>query len=92
MSLAQVVATAQTTRNGPGIACSVGTLIDGLTGEDLDALLFLLYGDTRAPGGWGRPAREVHDLVKAAGLTVSLQQINRHRGGSCRCASEGIVA
>jgi hypothetical protein len=88
MGLAQVVASTPTARPNTGLPCSVGALIDSLEGDELDALLLILYGDGRQRGGRGRPAKEVHRLILDGGYHASYQQINRHRDpreGSCRC-------
>ena len=86
MGLADVVATS--TPSGPiqGLPCSVGILEERLTGDDLDALLLILYGDERQPPGRGLPASQVFRLVTEAGHAVGYQTINRHRGGTCRCS------
>ena len=88
MSLAKLVATSPPARPRTGIPCSVGNLLHTLAGDDLAALLLILYGDTRARGGRGRSASEVFELLEQAGHPVSRQQINRHRGGVCRCEGD----
>ena len=71
-----------------GTPCSVGTLIDQLDGTERDALLFMLYGDTRARGGHGWPQSAIYTALVQEGHVVSQQQINRHRSGQCRCEGE----
>ena len=89
MSLTEAVTNAPTTRHrGNRTPCSVGVLIDSLTGPELDALLFMLYGDERTRGGWGWSQARVWRTLTAEGYTVSQQQINRHRSGQCRCEGD----
>lgn len=64
-----------------GTPCSLGSLIAQLDGAELDALGQMLG----TPENWGWPAGDIYDALIAEGYKVSLQQINRHRGGKCRC-------
>ena len=64
-----------------GTPCSVGTLLETLTGTELDALRTML--GTPEQRGW--PASSIYDALVAEGHRVGYQQINRHRGGKCRC-------
>ena len=66
MGLADVVATDSDANPMHGLPCSVGAALTTLTGEDLDALLKLLYGPTKEPGGRGKSAAQVFHLVMAA--------------------------
>jgi hypothetical protein len=66
-----------------GHPCSVGVLIEELQEqpEELTALNLMLYGTK----GRGWTAGRVYETLRAEGYIVSEQQINRHRGGRCRC-------
>ena len=64
-----------------GYPCSVGHLLATLPDGEADALAAML--GTRQQRGWS--ARDIYDAVRAQGHTISYQQINRHRGGQCRC-------
>lgn len=71
-------------RNLPvhGTPCSIGALLDKLTGDELDALNLML-GTPERPG-WA--ASEIYAVLTDEGYTVGYQQINKHRGNKCRCA------
>jgi hypothetical protein len=66
-----------------GFPCSVGELLLHLQGGELDALFEMLGTPERR--GW--PASEIFDALRAEGHKVGYQQINKHRGGKCRCAA-----
>lgn len=80
MSLSQRVT--QTPERRHGLPCSVGQLLDTLEGAERDALVSML-GDPQKRDGWS--AGDIYEALRAEGLTVGLQTINRHRGGKCRC-------
>lgn len=79
MALADRVQPPSTT----GTPCSVGLLLATLEGEELAALEMML--GTPEQRGW--TAAAIYDAVTAEGYTVSYQQINKHRGGRCRCGA-----
>jgi hypothetical protein len=64
-----------------GSPCSVGALLGQLDGDELEALRLML--GTPDKRGWA--AGDIYDALTAEGYAVSYQQINRHRGGKCRC-------
>jgi hypothetical protein len=64
-----------------GTPCSIGELLQKLEGEELDAFREMMGTPTRR--GW--PASEIFDALVAEGHHVGYQQINKHRGGRCRC-------
>jgi hypothetical protein len=64
-----------------GTPCSVGTLLETLDGTELDALRTML--GTPEARGWS--ASSIYDALVAEGHKVGYQQINKHRGGKCRC-------
>lgn len=66
---------------GPGIPCSVGTLLETLEPDDAATLRQLLGTKEQ----WGEPAQVIFDVLRAEGHRVSFQTINRHRGEKCRC-------
>lgn len=65
-----------------GLPCSVGTLLDTLEGAELEALKTML--GTPEQRGWSQSA--IFEALKDEGYEVGRQSINRHRGGTCRCA------
>lgn len=67
-----------------GYPCSVGELLRTLKGAELDALKIML--GTPEKRGWS--ASDIYKALTAEGHAVSDQQINRHRGGKCRCSKE----
>lgn len=92
MSLAERLARPEPPRR----SCSVGKLLDRLEGEELDALLAMLYGPGRSrasrkaalevdgDAGWSK-ARIWRELAEE-GYDVSEQMIGRHRSDSgCKC-------
>lgn len=79
MSLAQRVQ--QPPKKTTGSPCSVGALLDRLTGKELAAFNEML--GTPEARGW--PASDIYDALRAEGYQVGLQTINRHRGRKCRC-------
>lgn len=85
MALADTVAATPPAPGKHGLPCSVGEIERQLEGRDLEALHILLYGPSGTPGGRGRSANEVYDILRAEGFKVAQQTINRHRGGRCRC-------
>lgn len=87
MSLAEL-AYDQKLRPRTGAPCSVAALLTKLDDTERDALLFMLYGEQRAQGGWGWPMTAVYAALVKEGHTVSQQQINRHRSGQCRCEGD----
>lgn len=70
-----------------GTPCSVGTLLDTLEGDELDALKTML--GTREQRGWSQDA--IYDALTSEGYSVGRQSINRHRGGKCRCAQKAAA-
>ena len=77
MALADRVKT--TAPNMAGMPCSVGVLLDTLTGDELAALKHML-----ASRSWSQAM--VWKALTDEGYEVGMQSINRHRGGKCRCA------
>lgn len=65
--------------NMAGMPCSVGVLLDTLTGDERDALTHML-----ASRAWSQAM--VWKALTDEGYEVGMQSINRHRGGKCRCA------
>lgn len=61
-----------------GKPCSIGVLLDTLTGAELDALKQML-----ASRDWSQAM--VWKALIDEGHEAGLQSINRHRGGRCRC-------
>lgn len=72
-----------------GRPCSVGKLLDELKGAERDALLEML-GDPVKRDGWS--AADIFETLLDEGHRVGFQTINRHRGGTCRCAQQGNAA
>lgn len=68
-----------------GTPCSVGVLLAELQGSERAAFQKML-GDPVKRDGW--PATDILDALRAEGHVVAFQQINRHRGGRCRCAKD----
>lgn len=66
-----------------GLPCSVGVLLQTLTGDELDALNHIL-----ASREWSQAM--VWKALTDEGYEVGMQSINRHRGGKCRCAKDGL--
>ena len=64
-----------------GKPCSVGVLLDTLTGKELAALEEIL-----ASRAWSQAM--VWKALTDEGYEVGMQSINRHRGGKCRCARD----
>lgn len=64
-----------------GTPCSVGVLLASLEGEELDTFNDMLGSPEQR--GW--TASAIFEAVTAEGYKVSYQQINKHRGGKCRC-------
>lgn len=67
-----------TPRREPGIACSVGALLDRLPPDEAAALDKMMH-----ELGWS--ANAIYDAVTAEGYEVGRQTIGRHRSRSCRC-------
>ena len=66
-------------------ACPLGRLMDVLDPNELAALKAML--GTREVWGWTAP--DIYEALKAEGHTVGFKAINKHRGGKCRCATDG---
>lgn len=64
-----------------GTPCSIGNLLDTLTGDELAAFKHML-----GSGDW--TANMVYDAVIAEGYPIGRQSIGRHRGQRCRCAKD----
>lgn len=79
MALADRLSAPPTPRHGT--PCSIGALLEQLDEVERAALLEMLG----TPENWGWPASAIFDALLAEGHRVSQQQINRHRGGQCRC-------
>lgn len=76
---------AQPTEAIHGYPCSVGALLATLKGDELEAFKVML-GDPVKRDGW--TASAIYDAVTAEGHKVAWSQINKHRGGRCRCAKD----
>jgi hypothetical protein len=70
-----------------GTPCSVGALLENLAGAELDALRTML--GTPDARGWSASA--IYDALIAEGHSVGYQQINKHRGGKCRCIRQAAA-
>ena len=79
MALADRFATP--TPSTTGSPCSIGAIIANLDDDDRATLLDKLGTPERR----GLPAPVIYAALVADGHTPSLQQINRHRSGQCRC-------
>lgn len=73
---------AQVAPAATGSPCSLGVILARLDDEDREALLTALG----TPEQRGLPAPVIYAALVADEHTLSLQQINRHRSGQCRCA------
>lgn len=80
MALADKLANAAP--SATGTPCSLGVILGKLDDEDRAALLNALG----TPEQRGLPAPVIYAALVADEHTLSLQQINRHRSGQCRCA------
>lgn len=67
----------------PPEPCPLGKLLAELDGAELQALKVML--GTPEKRGWTAP--EIYADLQAEGYTVGFKAINKHRGGTCRCAS-----
>lgn len=65
-----------------GSECSVGAILTKLDDGDRAVLLTALGTPERR----GLPAPAIYSALVAEGHKPSLQQINRHRSGQCRCS------
>lgn len=61
-----------------GMPCSIGTLLDTLEGDELEAFRVML-------GSPSWTAAMVYDAVRDEGHAIGRQSISRHRGKRCRC-------
>lgn len=73
---------ALTTPSATGTECSIGRILAQLDNTERDALLAALG----TPEQRGLPAPAIYSALVAEGHKPSLQQINRHRSGQCRCS------
>ena len=64
-----------------GTECSLGAVIAKLNDADRTALM----EHHGTPERRGLPAPAIYAALVAEGHKLSLQQINRHRSGQCRC-------
>ena len=73
------------TTQAPTNACPLGRLMDELDAKELAALKAMLG----TPEVWGWTAPDIYEALKAEGHSVGFKAINKHRGGKCRCATDG---
>lgn len=79
MTLADRLATERPLQGRNGPPCSVGLLLDTLTGTKLQALENALANPFK-------PGSDIERDLRDEGYRVGSQQVARHRRGACKCA------
>lgn len=82
MTLADRLATTKPLQGRNGPPCSVGLLLDTLTGSKLEALEAALANRFK-------PGSDIEQDLRAEGYRVGSQQVARHRRGACKCKLQG---